>query len=126
MAGTRVKSELRDLGDRLRKLREKDGISVAVLAKKVGVSDGTIASLEKKKAKRLQGNTYKRLVKFLGNNGTSAPKKPTRRRPESSPGPVELPNMSEVEEALGLDTSSSETPALKLSFGRMSITIEVD
>lgn len=125
MAGTRVKSELRDLGARLRKIREKDGISVSVLAKKVGVSDGTIASLEKKKAKLLQGSTYKRVVKFLGNNGNSAPKKPTR-RPTSSPGPVELPSMSEVEKALGLDTSSSETPALKLSFGRMSITIEVD
>ncbi|KKN81546.1 hypothetical protein LCGC14_0318050 [marine sediment metagenome] len=125
MKGTSVKSELRDIGVRLRKLRENKGMSVNELSEKMGISGGVIVNLEKNKSKRLHDRTHKKLLKLLGGNGSSAPRKPVRRQARS-PEPVELPNMREVEEALGLDTGSSTTPPLKLSFGRMSITIEVD
>lgn len=111
--------QLKALGQRIKKIRTKNGMSMNALSKKVGVSGGVIANLESGQAKVLHTETRKKIEKFLG-KGLSLPA-PVRRTKT-----VAVPSMQEVEEALGLDVNSSATPPVTLSVGRMRITIEVD
>jgi transcriptional regulator with XRE-family HTH domain len=53
-------------GARLRALRQKHGLSRAVLARRAGISASTVAKLEQQQRTRCRGRTVARLSAVLG------------------------------------------------------------